>query len=499
MLDDRQLTQTRGSAPGAPRRDRARGPSRVRVPHDGSTIALRSLAARSCPLAGFGHPAAASSAIVGDPSAADPNLGRLLLFALAIVGHRSRSSSSYLLAADLTAPAARDRGGRGPRLGGRPHDADPGGRRRRARAASPRATTGWPPTSSGATGAGPDPRRDRGGRRRATASTSSPTRAADDARDRLRDDRRGDLPRRPGRRSRSRSACPANRARSGPILRAGSDVLGVLFGRLPATRRWERADQDLLDLFASDVAVAIRNAQLFAQVEAQNAQLLELDAAKDDFLRGVSHNLQTPLTSIRALRRPARARPARPAARDHHRAVRAAVAHGPAAPDRHPAGVGDLPPTTRRRRPRVAGPQGLGGARRATTSSSRRRPDRGLARGRRRRPARPGPVGAARQRAQVRRAQAGRGRRIRSSRRPTASGRRSRTADPGSLDEDRGPAVRSVRAGQPTRTSEGSGLGLYVSRELCRAMDGDLVLEPPVPGRGAAFSIYLPGEPATEG
>ena len=33
---------------------------------------------------------------------------------------------------------------------------------------------------------------------------------------------------------------------------------------------------------------------------AQNAQLLELDAAKDDFLRGVSHNLQTPLTSIRA-------------------------------------------------------------------------------------------------------------------------------------------------------------------------------------------------------
>ncbi len=36
------------------------------------------------------------------------------------------------------------------------------------------------------------------------------------------------------------------------------------------------------------------------RVDAQNEQLLELDAAKDDFLRGVSHNLQTPLTSIRA-------------------------------------------------------------------------------------------------------------------------------------------------------------------------------------------------------
>jgi signal transduction histidine kinase/HAMP domain-containing protein len=84
------------------------------------------------------------------------------------------------------------------------------------------------------------------------------------------------------------------------LLRVGEDILGVLVGRLPATRSWEPADQDLLDLFAAEIAIAIRNAQLFEQVEAQNAQLVELDAAKDDFLRGVSHNLQTPLTSIRA-------------------------------------------------------------------------------------------------------------------------------------------------------------------------------------------------------
>jgi signal transduction histidine kinase len=84
------------------------------------------------------------------------------------------------------------------------------------------------------------------------------------------------------------------------ILRAGAEELGVLIGHLPATRLWERADQDLLELYASEVAVAIRNAQLFERVESQNSQLLELDAAKDDFLRGVSHNLQTPLTSIRA-------------------------------------------------------------------------------------------------------------------------------------------------------------------------------------------------------
>ena len=29
-------------------------------------------------------------------------------------------------------------------------------------------------------------------------------------------------------------------------------------------------------------------------------------------------------------------------------------------------------------------------------------------------------------------------------------------------------------------------------------MGGDLVLEPPAPERGAAFSVYLPGEPPDE-
>jgi signal transduction histidine kinase len=42
---------------------------------------------------------------------------------------------------------------------------------------------------------------------------------------------------------------------------------------------------------------------------------------------------------------------------------------------------------------------------------------------------------------------------------------------------------------------EGTGLGLFVSRQLCRAMGGDLVLEPFAEGQGAAFTITLPGEP----
>src|SRR5215213_161854 len=83
------------------------------------------------------------------------------------------------------------------------------------------------------------------------------------------------------------------------VLALPDERLGVLVGHLPATRRWDPADQDLLELYASEVAVAIRNLELFEQVERQASQLMELDQAKDEFLRGISHNLQTPLTSIR--------------------------------------------------------------------------------------------------------------------------------------------------------------------------------------------------------
>jgi GAF domain-containing protein len=46
---------------------------------------------------------------------------------------------------------------------------------------------------------------------------------------------------------------------------------------MPPLPALARADQDLLELFASEIAVAIRNAELYERVEAQNAQLLELE------------------------------------------------------------------------------------------------------------------------------------------------------------------------------------------------------------------------------
>jgi signal transduction histidine kinase len=80
-------------------------------------------------------------------------------------------------------------------------------------------------------------------------------------------------------------------------------------------------------------------------------------------------------------------------------------------------------------------------------------------------------------------------------------------AGPGIADAERGRLFeRYVRGAAPG--AEGTGLGLYVSRELARANAGDLVLEPVAPGSsgagpqptgsGAAFTLTLPAESPTE-
>jgi signal transduction histidine kinase len=280
------------------------------------------------------------------------------------------------------------------------------------------------------------------------------------------------------------------------VLRAGGEDLGVLIGRLAATRRWEPADQDLLDLFASEMAAAIRNAQLFARIETQNAQLLELDAAKDEFLRGVSHNLQTPLTSIRAYAEQLDA--AQP---DRRLAIIAEQAERLSRMVRQLLTVtrlesGALKPrsevvslATRVRKAwealgaddmdfelddhsagwlAVADADQLDQVLWALLDNGLKYGDRAIA------------VTIAREEAT---------RRLRLT---------IEDGGPGVAAADRDRLFgRFVRGGEPA-TDGGSGLGLYVSRELCRAMGGELVLEPQTAGRGAAFTITLPGEPGDE-
>jgi signal transduction histidine kinase len=281
------------------------------------------------------------------------------------------------------------------------------------------------------------------------------------------------------------------------LLRAGGEQLGVLVGHLPATRAWEHADQDLLELFASEVAVAIRNAQLFERVEAQNAQLLELDAAKDDFLRGVSHNLQTPLTSIRAY-----AEQLHDAQPDRRLQIISEQS------DRLSRMVRQLLTVTRLEsgalKPRSEVVALAPRVRRAWEALAAGNVEfqledhsaGWLA------------VADADQLDQVLWALldnavkygAGKPVKVTVAVEEPKSRLRLTVADGGSgiSDRDRLRLFQRFARGEGRAGDEGSGLGLYVSRELCRAMGGDLVLEPTRPGAGAAFTIVLPGEPPEE-
>jgi signal transduction histidine kinase/HAMP domain-containing protein len=308
-------------------------------------------------------------------------------------------------------------------------------------------------------------------------------------------------------------------------LRAGDERMGLLVGRLPATRTWARADQSLLDLYASEIAVAIRNAQLFAQVGSQNAQLRTLAEAKDDFLRGVSHNLQTPLTRIRSNAEALAASP-RPGAASQDapnaasipgRATSAAdagtdpdarlvtiidqadrlsrmvqqlllVSRLDSQPLRPKADVLAIAPRVQRAW------DALAVADRSFELDDRARGWLAVADGD--------------QLDQVLWAlldnavKYGEGTvLVRVGAEPGTRTIWTTITDGGrGLDEaDRAWLFgRFARGAAGQASGNGSGLGLYVSRALMQSMGGDLVLDPAIPGSGATFRLTLPGEPASE-
>ncbi len=71
-----------------------------------------------------------------------------------------------------------------------------------------------------------------------------------------------------------------------------------LVGRLPAGYDWSEADQSLLDVYARLLRAAIDDAAVHARTLDRVDRLGRLTRLQGDFLRGVSHNLQAPLTSI---------------------------------------------------------------------------------------------------------------------------------------------------------------------------------------------------------
>jgi len=281
-------------------------------------------------------------------------------------------------------------------------------------------------------------------------------------------------------------------------LRAGDERMGLILASLPATTTWERADQTLLDLYASEIGVAIRNAELFAQVQDQNEKLRRLSEVKDDFLRGISHNLQTPLTSIKSNAEALAA--ANPDARltivseQADRLSRMVqqlllVSRLESQPLRPNADVLAIGPRVQRAWDALGAEDRRlelhdGAADWLAVADGDQLDqvlwallDNALKYGE-------GTVS------------------VEIGAEPTDRRLWATISDQGrGLDDsDRAWLFGRFERGVAGRTSgNGSGLGLYVSRALLRGMGGDLLLDEAVVGRGATFRLSLPGEPAGEG
>jgi signal transduction histidine kinase len=280
-------------------------------------------------------------------------------------------------------------------------------------------------------------------------------------------------------------------------LTAAGGTPGLVIGHLPATRHWERADQDLLELFAIEIGAAIRNAELYARVEAQNRRLISLDELKDDFLRGVSHNLQTPLASIRGYAQQLTAeQPDRRLEIITEQADRLSrmvrqlltVTRIESGALRSRVEVFALGPLVRRTWEALGAEDVTftldDGAEGWLALGDRDQLDQvlwALLENALRYGAR-SPIDAT------------------IALEPQTNDVLLTIADHGAgvAEDDRDRLFGRFERGTGRPTGEGSGLGLYVSRELCRAMGGDLVLEPAVSGRGAALTIRLPAETPEE-
>jgi signal transduction histidine kinase len=102
---------------------------------------------------------------------------------------------------------------------------------------------------------------------------------------------------------------PSSRANE-PVMRLGyrarlvvpliafDQIVGALVVRRKAAGEFAKSTAELLQTFAAQSALAIRNAQLFSELEDKSQQLAEASQHKSQFLANMSHELRTPLNAI---------------------------------------------------------------------------------------------------------------------------------------------------------------------------------------------------------
>ncbi len=82
-----------------------------------------------------------------------------------------------------------------------------------------------------------------------------------------------------------------------PIFDDGG-MIGNLWGLRPPTEVFTTLEIQLMQQVASQCAIAIRQARLYAASDQQATELAKLNQLKDDFLKTISHELKSPMSSI---------------------------------------------------------------------------------------------------------------------------------------------------------------------------------------------------------
>ncbi len=84
-----------------------------------------------------------------------------------------------------------------------------------------------------------------------------------------------------------------------PLIQSENEIIGMLSLTRETPTPFTEEQAALAMAFASQAAIALRNAQLYAQLERAYAQLERLDRTKSDFITVASHELRTPITVLR--------------------------------------------------------------------------------------------------------------------------------------------------------------------------------------------------------